>query len=77
MVKINNVNRANLKKVSLSPCIISWAKFALEIKFNKPQNSKKCSEKYWIRIIDSLVQLYPDSHKNKKKAYKKFHVVKK
>lgn len=66
-----------MRRVSLSPCIISWAKYALVIKNKVPKNSKKCSEKYWIRIIDCLVQIYPDSHKNKKKAYKKFYLVKK
>ena len=63
-------------KKKLSPCIISWAKFALEIKTKVPNNSKKCSEKYWVNIIDYLIVIYPDKSVNKKKAYGEFYLVK-
>lgn len=66
-----------MSKINLSPCIISWARFALEIKTDKPINSKKCSEKYWKRVINYLVVLYPECTKNKKIAYGKFYYVKK
>ena len=43
-----------LGKVEMSPCIVSKAKYALGLKTNKPHNNKKCSEHYWIKVINYL-----------------------
>ena len=64
-------------KKKLSPCVISWAKYALEIKIKKPKNSKKCSQKYWFKIIDYLIVVYLDIQTNRNKAYSQFYFVKK
>lgn len=63
----------------LSPCIVSWAKFALEIKPNKPTNSKKCVLKYWKKVIDIILstEKYESYQKNKNKAMHKFDLVEK
>ncbi len=38
----------------LSPCICSWARFALDYKSSKPKNSKRCSSEYWDKTIDKV-----------------------
>jgi hypothetical protein len=60
-----------------SPCIISWARYALEIKTKAPMNNKKCSERYWRKIIDCLIILNPGKKVNKTKAYNSYRFVKK
>lgn len=40
----------------LSPCIVSGATFALEIKLLRPKNIKTCSKGYWIKVIDVLLE---------------------
>ncbi|MFZ4796945.1 MAG: hypothetical protein ACOYMA_05590 [Bacteroidia bacterium] len=44
----------NKKNKMISPCIISKAKYALDIKPIKPQNSKKCSLNYWSEVLNIL-----------------------
>jgi len=47
------------KDVQLSPCIISKAKLALGLKeLNGEINSKKCSAKYWKRVVDVVGDKY-------------------
>ena len=65
-----------MNKVSLSPCVISWAKYALGIKNIKPQNLKKCSMNYWIRVIDELIKLHPIFFSYRKNAIDKYSFVK-
>ena len=64
-----------MSKVSLSPCIISWAKYALKIKSIKPNNNKKCSKHYWIDVIDYLLKKYPEFEGNRLEAINKFNFV--
>ena len=64
--------RNNSKNKQLSPCIISWARFALKIKFNRPTNSKKCSKDYWIKVIERLLEIYKENEKYKIEAILKF-----
>jgi len=66
-----------MSKVSLSPCVISWAKYALGIKNIEPQNSKKCSKNYWIRVIDDLIKLHPNFFNHRENAIDKFYLVRK
>ena len=66
-----------MSKVSLSPCVISWAKYALGIKNIKPKNSKKCSNNYWIRVIDDLIKLHPNFYNQRENAIEKFYLVRK
>jgi hypothetical protein len=61
---------------SLSPCIISWAKYALAMKKIKPQNSKKCSLEYWIKVLDFLIKKYPTFYNSRESAIAKFDFVK-
>jgi RNAse (barnase) inhibitor barstar len=61
---------------SLSPCIISWAKYALKIKFISPNNNKKCSKHYWIYIIDYLLKKQAEFEENRLEAINKFNYVK-
>ena len=61
-----------VKNTQLSPCIISWARFALKIKFNRPKNSKKCSKDYWIKVIERLLEIYKEIEKYKIEAILKF-----
>jgi hypothetical protein len=65
-----------MSKVSLSPCVISWAKYALGIKNIKPQNSKKCSVDYWIRVVDDLIKLHPSFFSYRENAIDKYYLVK-
>lgn len=39
----------------LSPCIVSWARFALNIKPSRPRNIKKCSITYWHDVINTIL----------------------
>lgn len=69
----------NKNNRELSPCIVSWAKFALEIKLNQPKNSKKCTKAYWNEVLNAILsqskfQLY---RKNRSKALQKFYFVSK
>ncbi|MET3538390.1 hypothetical protein [Chryseobacterium limigenitum] len=61
----------------LSPCIISWGKFALDIKLIKPKNSKKCTLEYWQKTIDTILSQpkYQSFVKNRNKAIQKFGFV--
>lgn len=45
----------NRNDKELSPCIVSWAKFALNIKKETPRNSKKCSLEYWHDVINTIL----------------------
>jgi hypothetical protein len=40
--------------LQISPCILSKAKYALNLKALTPKNKKKCSKKYWILAIESI-----------------------
>jgi|GEM_PF-2746676 len=61
----------------LSPCIISWAKFALNIKSDKPKNSKKCSIAYWRDTIDTILSKpeYAGYLSNRELAIERYHYV--
>lgn len=64
------------KEKQLSPCIISWAKYALEFKGKeKPKNIKTCSEKYWEKVIFTILKdkKYETVLKNKNIAIAKFN----
>jgi len=39
----------------LSPCIISWGMFTLNIKTEIPKNNKKCSLEYWYDVINTIL----------------------
>lgn len=72
--KVNlTINDENHK--ALSPCIISWAKYALKIKCIRPNNNKKCSRNYWINVIDYLLKRYPEFGSNRLDAINKFNHV--
>lgn len=61
----------------LSPCIVSWGRFALNIKQIKPKNSKKCTLEYWQKVIDTILSkpAYQPYEKNRNKAIQKFDFV--
>ena len=59
-------------KQQLSPCITSWARFALQIKYKRPTNSKKCSRVYWVKVIKRLLEDYKMNEKYKVAAILKF-----
>lgn len=40
--------------IQISPCILSKGRFALGLKDSRPTNTKRCSLRYWIRVIDTL-----------------------
>lgn len=63
----------------LRPCIVSWAKFALEIKSEKLNNSNKCIFKYWQKVIDTILSKpqYESYEKNRNTAIQKFDFVSK
>lgn len=65
-----------MEEVSLAPCIISWARYALEMKKIIPQNSKKCSLEYWITVLDFLITKYPTFNNARESAIAKFDFVK-
>ncbi|RAK21629.1 hypothetical protein B0I03_10561 [Flavobacterium aquaticum] len=64
-------------KESLSPCIVSWAKYAIGFKKNIPLNSKKASLDYWVKVIDYLLSQNKYHHlkKNREKAIQQFNLV--
>ena len=41
-------------KIQISTCIASKAKFALNLKQNKPTNTKTCSYDYWSKVIETF-----------------------
>ncbi|MDX9789187.1 MAG: hypothetical protein RBT61_00010 [Candidatus Kapabacteria bacterium] len=64
------------------PCIISWARYALDMKDNKAQNSQTCSKEYWEDVINFLFtknntekKKTPIKRSIKEKAIKQFHLV--
>lgn len=64
----------------LSPCIVSWAKFALNVENKtKPKNKTKCTEKYWRKVIDTILAKpeFEKYNSNKASAYQKYEFVKK
>jgi len=67
----------NKNDKSLSPCIISWGKFALNIKSDKPKNTKKCSETYWNDVIETILSKpeYASYLGNRDLAIKRYHYV--
>ncbi len=68
---MNKIKKDFMEK-QLSPCIISWARFALEIKSERPINTKKCSRNYWIKVLDYLLIKFPKKIKNKERAINKY-----
>ena len=62
---------------SLSPCIVSWAKYAIGFKTNIPLNSNKASLDYWVKVIDYLLgqDKYQHLKKNREKAIQQFNLV--
>ena len=44
----------NGTRVQISPCIIAKARFELGLNNKISQNKKRCSFKYWCRVIDNL-----------------------
>ena len=61
--------------MNYSPCIISWARYVLKIKCEKPKNIKKCSKHYWIDAIDYLLVKHPEFEENRLEARNKFNYV--
>jgi hypothetical protein len=56
----------------LSPCIVSWAKYALKIKSVKPNNNKKCSLVYWRKVIERLLEIYKENEKYRIEALSRY-----
>lgn len=67
----------NLNDKELSPCIVSWAKFALNIKLNRPTNSKKCSLTYWQDVINTILSKegYQAYIGNRQQAIQRYNFV--
>jgi hypothetical protein len=61
----------------LSPCIVSWARFALNIKLNRPRNRKKCSITYWHDVINTILsqQKFNSYISNRQNAINNFDYV--
>ena len=61
-------------KTQISPCIAAKAKFALNLKRNKPTNTKTCSYDYWCKVIETfasqndLLRMTAEEAKNKFKS---------
>lgn len=56
----------------LSPCICSYARFALGLKLLRPQNNKKCSYNYWLRVINHLSRVHNLNTVITSRAYGKY-----
>lgn len=41
-------------KIQISPCIAAKVKFALNLSKKSPLNTKKCSQSYWNRVIQTF-----------------------
>lgn len=67
----------NQNDKELSPCIISWGKFALNIKTQRPKNSKKCSLEYWHDVINTILSTpkYRQYAANRQNAIDNFDLV--
>jgi hypothetical protein len=59
-------------KKQISPCIVSKAKYALNLKKNKPFNTKICSYEYWCKVIDTFSLKNNLTSKNTQEAKNKF-----
>jgi hypothetical protein len=59
-------------KTQISPCIATKAKFALNLKQNKPTNTKTCSYDYWCKVIETFSSLNNLSNKTAEEAKNKF-----
>ena len=62
----------NGTKTQIAPCILSKAKYALNIKKQKPSNNKKCSLDYWIKVIKTICNQQTISDTIKKEAIRKY-----
>ncbi len=62
----------------LSPCIVSWAFYALDIKTIQPINDDKtCSNEYWIKVIDCILSQpkYASYITNRQAAIERYPLV--
>ncbi|WP_405576855.1 hypothetical protein [Winogradskyella sp. Asnod2-B02-A] len=57
-----------MKTTQLSPCILSWARYALGIKQQKAKNTKTCSKDYWIKTINYLLLKHTNKETNRLRA---------
>ncbi len=44
----------NQTDIHISPCIVSKARYALDLKNEQPRNSKRCTLAYWKRVIETI-----------------------
>jgi len=63
-------------QTQISPCIASQVRFALNLKNSNPNNNKRCSINYWIRVIDTLSRTNGISDTNRiQNAINLFHTL--
>ena len=67
----------NQNNKELSPCIVSWGRYALGMKTDKPKNTKKCTETYWHDVINTLVYNYGAFGNSRQLAIQRFYYVSK
>lgn len=59
----------------ISPCILSKARFALNLTAKRPVNNKTCSFSYWKSVIDTLVKQKRLTIKTKLQASKRYNDI--
>jgi len=42
----------------IAPCIIAQVHYALDNTWRQPQNTKKCSTKYWNEVVEIVAKEY-------------------